>query len=342
MEQTRFDIQYAAMRSAIIEREFESLNDRQREAVFHTEGPLLVLAGAGSGKTTVLIHRIINLLRFGKGYSYEYAPEDATEEDLLFLRDYLRHPTEENRMRAEMLCRVEPARPWQILAITFTNKAAKEIQQRLQNALGEEFARDIWASTFHSVCVRILRRECEALGYDRSFTIYDADDQKRVLTAIIKNQRLDDKVFDARSVAAVIGRAKDNLQTPRMFATENADSYYNATIAEIYREYARQLKESNAMDFDDIIMNTVRLLQTNPDVLERYQRQFHYVLADEYQDTNHAQYVLTSLLAGGYENICVVGDDDQSIYKFRGATITNILEFEEQYKNTKTIRLEQN
>lgn len=342
MEQTRFDIQYAAMRSAIIEREFENLNDHQREAVFHTEGPLLVLAGAGSGKTTVLIHRIINLLRFGKGYFYEYAPKDATEEDLLFLRDYLRHPTEENRMRAELLCRVEPARPWQILAITFTNKAAKEIQQRLQNALGEEFAHDIWASTFHSVCVRILRRECDAIGYDRSFTIYDADDQKRVLNAIIKNQRLDEKVFDARSVAAVIGRAKDNLQTPRMFATENADSYYNATVAEIYRQYARQLKESNAMDFDDIIMNTVRLLQTNPDVLERYQRQFHYVLADEYQDTNHAQYVLTSLLAGGYENICVVGDDDQSIYKFRGATITNILEFEEQYKNTKTIRLEQN
>lgn len=342
MQQTRFDIQYAAMRSAIIEREFERLNDRQREAVFHTEGPLLVLAGAGSGKTTVLIHRIINLLRFGKGYSYEYAPDDATEDELLFLRDYLRHPTEENRMRAEMLCRVSPARPWQILAITFTNKAAKEIQQRLQSALGEEFARDIWASTFHSICVRILRRECDVLGYDRSFTIYDADDQKRVLTAIIKNQRLDDKVFDARSVATVIGRAKDNLQTPRMFATENANNYYNATIAEIYREYARHLKESNAMDFDDIIMNTVRLLQTNPDILERYQRQFHYVLVDEYQDTNHAQYVLTSLLAGGYENICVVGDDDQSIYKFRGATITNILEFEEQYKNTTTIRLEQN
>ncbi len=342
MEQSRFDIQYAAMRAAIIEREFQHLNDKQREAVFHTEGPLLVLAGAGSGKTTVLINRIINILRFGQGFSYEYAPEDVTEDDLLFLREYLRNPTEENRMRAETLCRVNPARPWQILAITFTNKAAKEIQNRLQRALGEEFAKDIWASTFHSMCVRILRRECDAIGFDRSFTIYDTDDQKRVLTAIIKNMKLDDKVFDARGVASAIGRAKDNLQTPRMYAVENSEDYYKSTVAEIYKEYAKQLKEANAMDFDDIIMKTVQLLQGNPDILERYQKQFHYVMADEYQDTNHAQYVLTSLLAGGYENICVVGDDDQSIYKFRGATITNILEFEEQYKNATTIRLEQN
>ncbi len=342
MEQTRFDIQYAALRSAIIEREFESLNDRQREAVFHTEGPLLVLAGAGSGKTTVLIQRIINILRFGRGYSCEFAPETATEDDLFFLREYLRHPTEQDRMRAELLCAVQPARPWQILAITFTNKAAKEIQQRLEHAVGEEFARDIWASTFHSACVRILRRNCEAIGYDRSFTIYDADDQKRVLTAIIKNKKLDDRVFDVRAVAGIIGRAKDNLQTPRKFALEAGDDYYQSTIAEIYKDYARQLKESNAMDFDDIIMKTVQLLQGNPEILEHYQHQFRYVLADEYQDTNHAQYVLISLLAGGYENICVVGDDDQSIYKFRGATITNILEFEQQYTHAKTIRLEQN
>lgn len=342
MEQSRFDIQYSAIRSAIIEREFESLNDRQREAVFHTEGPLLVLAGAGSGKTTVLIHRIINILRFGRGYSYEFAPENVTEDDLLFLRDYLRSPTEEKRMHAELLCTVEPARPWQILAITFTNKAAKEIQQRLARVLGEELAKNIWASTFHSLCVRILRRDCSALGYDRSFTIYDADDQKRVLREIIKRRNLDEKEFDARNIASIIGRAKDNLQTPRMYALEHQTDYYHMTVAEIYKEYARLLKESNAMDFDDLIMKTVQLLQSNPDVLERYQRQFRYILADEYQDTNHAQYVLISLLADGYRNICVVGDDDQSIYKFRGATITNILEFESQYKNAKTIRLEQN
>ena len=342
MEQTRFDIQYSAIRSAIIEREFEHLNDRQREAVFHTEGPLLVLAGAGSGKTTVLIQRIINLLRFGKGASYEFAPEDATEEDLLFLRDYLRAPSEQDRMRAEMLCAVKPAMPWQILAITFTNKAAKEIQNRLEQAVGEEFARQIWASTFHSMCVRILRRDCEALGYDRSFTIYDIDDQKRVLTAIIRSRKLDEKVFETRTVANAIGRAKDNLMTPRMLEIEAGDNYFKKTVAEIYKEYARRLRESNAMDFDDIIMKTVQLLQNNSDILERYQRQFHYVMADEYQDTNHAQYVLISLLAGGYENICVVGDDDQSIYKFRGATITNILEFEGQYHDAATIRLEQN
>ena len=342
MDQTTFDLQFSALRSAIIEREFSTLKEQQRKAVFQTEGPLLVLAGAGSGKTTVLIHRILNLLRFGKGYQYPYAPEDATEEDLVFLRDYLRNPTEENRMRAELLCAVEPARPWQILAITFTNKAAKEIQQRLERSVGEDFAKEIWASTFHSCCVRILRRFAEKIGYDRSFTIYDTDDQKRVLTQIIKRKKLDDKVYDVRAVAGQISRAKDNLQTPKEFMSEAGNDYYLMTVAEIYKEYARLLKESNAMDFDDIVMKTVELLQTHEEVLEHYQRQFHYVMADEYQDTNHAQYMLISLLAGGYENICVVGDDDQSIYKFRGATITNILEFEKEYHGATTIRLEQN
>ena len=342
MDQTTFDLQFSALRSAIIEREFSNLNEQQRKAVFQTEGPLLVIAGAGSGKTTVLIHRILNLLRFGKGYQYPYAPEDATEEDLVFLRDYHRNPTEENRMRAELLCAVEPARPWQILAITFTNKAAKEIQQRLERSVGEDFAKEIWASTFHSCCVRILRRFAEKIGYERSFTIYDTDDQKRVLTQIIKRKKLDDKVYDVRAVASQISRAKDNLQTPKEFMSEADNDYYLMTVAEIYKEYARLLKESNAMDFDDIVMKTVELLQTHEEVLEHYQRQFHYVMADEYQDTNHAQYMLISLLAGGYENICVVGDDDQSIYKFRGATITNILEFEKEYHGAATIRLEQN
>lgn len=342
MEQSRFDMQYAAMRMAIIEREFQNLNDRQREAVFHTEGPLLVLAGAGSGKTTVLIHRIINILRFGRGYSDPYAPEDATEEDLLFLRSYLRNPTEEDRYEAERLCGVQPARPWQILAITFTNKAAKELQQRLEHAVGEELAKDIWASTFHSLCVRILRRDSEAIGYDRSFTIYDTDDQKRVVSEIIRRKNLNDKIYDPRSVLGTISRAKDNLLTPKEYAEEVKNDVYRSTIAEIYKSYDKRLREANAMDFDDLIMKTVQLLQRNPEILQRYQRQFHYVMCDEYQDTNHAQYVLTSLLAGGYENICVVGDDDQSIYKFRGATVTNILEFEEQYRDAVTIRLEQN
>ncbi|MGN1031285.1 MAG: ATP-dependent helicase [Butyricicoccaceae bacterium] len=340
--QTNFDIQYAAMRAAIIEREFSHLNERQCEAVFHTEGPLLILAGAGSGKTTVLINRIINLLRFGEGYSCEYAPEGATEDDLALLRDYFVSPSEELRMSAELLCAVDPPRPWNIIAITFTNKAAKELQERLERAVGADCANQIWASTFHSACVRILRRDIERLGFGKSFTIYDTDDQKRVLTAILKRRNLSEKIYDVRTVAGMIGRAKDNLLTPKQFAEEVRGDEYKTTVAAIYKEYAHTLRESNALDFDDIIMKTVQLFQQNPDVLERYQRQFRYVLCDEYQDTNHAQYVLISLLAGGYGNVCVVGDDDQSIYKFRGATIANILEFEQHYPHTRTIRLEQN
>lgn len=340
--QTTFDIQYAAMRSAIIEREFPQLNDKQREAVFHTEGPLLILAGAGSGKTTVLINRIINLLRFGRGYACEYAPEGATEDDLALLREYFVEPSEELRMSAELLCAVEPPRPWNIIAITFTNKAAKELQERLERAVGADCANQIWASTFHSACVRILRRDIEKLGYGKSFTIYDTDDQKRVLTAILKRRNLNEKIYDVRTVAGMIGRAKDNLLTPKQYAAEVRGDDFKTKIAGIYQEYAKTLRESNALDFDDIIMKTVQLLQQNEDVLAYYQNKFRYVLCDEYQDTNHAQYVLISLLAGGYKNICVVGDDDQSIYKFRGATIANILEFEQQYRNAKTIRLEQN
>ncbi len=342
MEQTTFDLQFSAVRSAIIEREFQTLNEQQRKAVFHTEGPLLVLAGAGSGKTTVLIHRILNLLRFGEGYHCPYAPHDVTEDDLLFLRGYLQNPNEQDRMRAELLCAVNTARPWQILAITFTNKAAKEIQERLCHAIGEEFAKEIWASTFHSCCVRILRRYADYIGYDRSFTIYDTDDQKRVMIAIIKRRRLDEKLYDVRGVLAQISRAKDNLMTPRDYLAEAGNDYYKMTVAELYKEYAASLKESNAMDFDDLVMQTVRLLQEKKEVREHYQHQFRYVMADEYQDTNHAQYMLISLLAGGYGNICVVGDDDQSIYKFRGATVANILEFEHEYHDAVTIRLEQN
>lgn len=342
MDQTTFDMQFSATRSAIIEREFEHLNDMQKKAVFQTEGPLLVLAGAGSGKTTVLINRIENILRFGEGYNYPYAPEDATEDDLMFLRSYLRSPNEEDRMRAELLCAVRPARPWQILAITFTNKAAKEIQERLRRAIGDDFAKDIWASTFHSCCVRILRRFAEKIGYERSFTIYDTDDQKRVLTAILKRKKLDEKVYDVKVIMGQISRAKDNLLTPAEYMSENSDDYFRSVVADVYKSYQKQLRESNAMDFDDIVMKTVQLLQEHEEVLGHYQHQFRYVMADEYQDTNHAQYMLISLLGGGSENVCVVGDDDQSIYKFRGATITNILEFEHEYRNAVTIRLEQN
>lgn len=342
METSNFNCRYAAARRAVIEKRFADLNDRQKEAVFHTEGPLLVLAGAGSGKTTVLIQRIINILRFGRGWQDTVTPAQATEEDLQFLEAYLEQPKPENRYKAEYLCAVQPAKPWEVIAITFTNKAANELRERLQTALGEEDASGIWAYTFHTACLRILRRDIAQIGYQQNFTIYDEDDKKRVITDIIKRLKLDDKTFDARHVGNTISRAKDSLQTPEVFAESVQGEYYNAKIAEVYEIYQRGMQEANALDFDDIIMLTVRLLREHPDVLSYYQNKFRYVLVDEYQDTNHAQYVLTALLAGGHQNICVVGDDDQSIYKFRGATITNILEFEKEYENAKTIRLEQN
>lgn len=342
MEPTKFDVKYTAVRRAVIESIFGALNERQREAVFHTEGPLLVLAGAGSGKTTVLIQRIINMMRFGRGYQEELAPQGATDNDLLFLASYLENPNEADRARAERLCAVQPAAPWSIIAITFTNKAARELRERLTRAVGDVDADAIWAHTFHTACLRILRRNIERLGYEQAFTIYDEDDKKRVITDILKRLNLDEKIYDPRMIMGAIGRAKDNLQSPQQFAASANGDFLKGKIAEIYSIYEKAMKDANALDFDDIIVKTVKLLRENDDVLSYYQNKFRYVLVDEYQDTNHAQYVLTSLLAGGRENICVVGDDDQSIYKFRGATITNILEFEQQYKNAKTIRLEQN
>ena len=343
MEPTKFDMQYAAIRRAIIEERFGKLNDKQREAVFQTDGPLLILAGAGSGKTTVLINRIINLLRFGQGRLDEYAPEWATEDDLVFLAEYLNDPKPENRARAEHLCAVRPAKPWEVIAITFTNKAARELCERLELALGdEEAASAVWAYTFHTACLRILRRHADLLGFESAFTIYDEDDKKRIITNVMKKLSLDPKNFDPRTVIGMISRAKDKLMTPKQFASDAAGDYFREKVSDIYRLYEKEMKKACALDFDDIIMKTVLLLQNNPEVLEYYQHKFRYVLVDEYQDTNYAQYVLTSLLAGFYENICVVGDDDQSIYKFRGANITNILEFEKQFKDAKTIRLEQN
>ena len=343
MEPTKFDLKYAAVRRAVIEQRFSNLNDKQREAVFATEGPLLILAGAGSGKTTVLINRIINILRFGQGLTSEYAPAGATEDDLLFLTEYLTDPRPENRAHAERLCAMHPAKPWEVIAITFTNKAARELRERLTAALDdEEAASAVWAHTFHTACLRILRRHGDLLGFETAFTIYDEDDKKRVITNVLKQLNLDPKTYDPRTVISMISRAKDKLMTPKQFAADAAGDYFREKVADVYKLYEKEMRKACALDFDDIIMKTVLLLQSNPEVLEYYQRKFRYVLVDEYQDTNYAQYVLTSLLAGYYENICVVGDDDQSIYKFRGATITNILEFEKQFKNAKTIRLEQN
>jgi len=334
---------FIAARRRYIQTQFQNLNSMQQDAVLTTEGPLLLLAGAGSGKTTVLISRIANLMRFGRGSDSNQVPDTVTEDDVAFLESLQEPLTEFDRHRADLLCALEPVAPWNIIAITFTNKAANELKERLTNMLGPE-GQDVWAMTFHSACCRILRRDIERLGYTRSFTIYDAADSERVMKDIIKDMGLDDKTFPARYVLSVISREKDNMVSPQelLDRVEYGTDFRMNHIAKAYAKYQTRLKENNALDFDDIIFQTVLLLQQNEDIRTYYQRKFRYVLVDEYQDTNHMQYLLTSMLAGGYENICVVGDDDQSIYRFRGATIENILNFEKQYKGSRVIRLEQN
>ena len=337
------DNRFLAARKQYIESQFSALNNMQRQAVMTTEGPLLLLAGAGSGKTTVLINRIANLMRFGRGSDSNQIPDTVTEEDVLFLESLDGDLDERQRWMADNLCAVEPAPPWSILAITFTNKAANEMKERLSMMLGPE-AQDIWAMTFHSACCRILRRDIERMGYTRSFTIYDASDSERMIKEIIKDMGLDDKTFPAKYVLAAISRSKDRMLSPQemLDRAESNGDLRALHIAKAYEKYQTELKNNNALDFDDIIFVTVKLLQEHEDVRSYYQRKFRYILVDEYQDTNHMQYLLTALLAGGHENICVVGDDDQSIYRFRGATIENILEFESQYRGSRLIRLEQN
>ena len=330
-------------RKCYIEAQFAHLNKMQREAVLTAEGPLLLLAGAGSGKTTVLINRIANLLRFGRGSDCMEIPEGLTTEDITFLESLTEPVSEADRFRADMLCAVEPPAPWNVIAITFTNKAANELKQRLCDMLGAT-AENIWAMTFHSACCRILRRDIECIGYSRSFTIYDSQDSERIMKDIIKDMGLDDKTFPAKYVLSMISRQKDKMIGPdeMLEHVESSGDMRMYHVAKAYVKYQARLKESDALDFDDIIFKTVELLRDHEDVRTYYQKKFRYVLVDEYQDTNHMQYLLTSMLAGGYENLCVVGDDDQSIYRFRGATIDNILNFERQYQGSRVIRLEQN
>ena len=337
------DSRFISARRRYIASQFAELNDMQQQAVLTTEGPLLLLAGAGSGKTTVLINRIANLMRFGRGSDSNEIPDVVTEEDVLFLEQLEAGCSDFDRWRADNLCAVDPAVPWSIIAITFTNKAAGELKDRLSMLLGQD-AQDIWAMTFHSACCRILRRDIERMGYTRSFTIYDSSDSERIMKEILKDMGLDDKTFPAKYVLGAISKEKDNMVSPdeMLERAERSGDLRALHIARAYVKYQSRLKDNNALDFDDIIYVTVQLLQANEDVRRYYQRKFRYVLVDEYQDTNHMQYLLTSLLAGGYENICVVGDDDQSIYRFRGATIENILNFEKQYRGSRTIRLEQN
>ncbi len=338
-----FKDKFIKLRKQIISRSFGKLNDMQRQAVLTTEGPLLLLAGAGSGKTTVLISRIANLIRYGRASDSGDIPEGITEEDVDFLENYVNFPTEADRDRAHRLCALDPCEPWRIIAITFTNKAADELKDRLERMLGPS-ARDVWAMTFHSACVRILRRDIDKLGYDPGFTIYDTTDSGALIKRIIKEFNLDEKVYQYRSVLSAISKAKDSMTDPEKYyaAAEKIGDLRKKNIGRIYMEYANRMKSANAVDFDDIILLTVKLLLEHKDVREYYQRKFRYVLIDEYQDTNNLQYLFASTLAGGHGNICVVGDDDQSIYKFRGATIENILSFENQYKNARLIRLEQN
>ena len=337
--------QFCKMRRQVIARNYKNLNQQQRLGALTTEGPLLLLAGAGSGKTTVLIHRIANLIRFGRGSdpSCMEVPDWVTPEDVEFLTRYLGYPEKDMAQRAEMLCKVHPAAPWSILAITFTNKAAGELKERLERMLGPE-GQDVWAATFHSACVRILRRDIHRLGFSNSFTIYDVDDTQRVVKEILKQMNLDEKAYPPRNVLGYISRAKDKMFLARDYlkGAEQSGDFRQIQIAKIYQEYEHRLWEADALDFDDLILHTVRLLLEDQEAREYWQNKFRYVLIDEYQDTNHLQYLLASTLAGKWKNICVVGDDDQSIYRFRGATIENILSFEQQYKGARVIRLEQN
>lgn len=325
----------------------KGLNPPQQEAVRTVCGPVSVLAGAGSGKTTAIVNRIAFMMRFGNAYDGDIPPFSA--EDAEFLRQTADGLIAPDEQRLTEILGYAPIPGWRILAITFTNKAAAELKARLEVMLGASAA-DVWAATFHSACVRILRQHIERLGYGPDFTIYDADDTQRVIKDLLKEPALQDrsrgisleKAFPPKSVAHEISRAKDRLLTPEDMLREADGDYRLSKIAQIYAAYQQRLLGSNAVDFDDIIMLTVRLFRTQPDVLEKYQNRCRYLLVDEYQDTNTAQYELIRLLAEQHHNLCVVGDDDQSIYKFRGATIENILSFESQFPDCRVIRLEQN
>ena len=326
---------------ACFERIYSKLNPEQREAVTTVTGPLLVIAGAGSGKTTVLVNRISNIIRFGRAGEYADPYSGGTDEDAKALEGALSGTDEEV---ADALSRfaVDPCPPWAVMCITFTNKAANEMKSRLEKTLGADAANDIWAGTFHNICMRLLRRFHEEAGLAPGFTIYDTDDTKRALTEILKNMNIDEHTLSAKTAAALISRAKESLADPDDLEKEARGEIRLRRAAQVYAEYQRVLAEANAVDFDDIIMRTVSLLRDDDEARDFVQRRFRYVCVDEYQDTNKAQFVLTSLFAGGRRNLMVVGDDDQSIYRFRGATIENILGFDEEYADAKVIKLERN
>ena len=329
-----------ALKQQAFRKYFHSLNEQQQQAVFSVNGPVLVLAGAGSGKTTAIISRIVNMIYFGDGYAQAdgYLPE----EDAVWLQAYIDGKEPEDVERLREILAIAPIRPWNILAITFTNKAAGEMRARLASTLGEELASSVHASTFHSACVQILRRSIERLGYGSDFAIYDADDSRKLMKSCLADCNVSEKQFPPRGIVQEISNAKDAMISPEEMWEDAGEDYRKQTVARLYAAYQRHLRESNALDFDDIIYLTVELFRRFPEELAKYQYRFPYVLVDEYQDTNHAQYQLISLLTHASGNLCVVGDDDQSIYRFRGATIENILGFEEEFPDCTVIRLEQN
>lgn len=331
---------YLAAKRALFDRKYSFLNERQREAVTTIDGPLLVLAGAGTGKTTLLVNRIAYILKYGNAYASDAVPTAVDEASVAELEGALSCTDGDLDMLLSSFSLADAA-PYNILAITFTNKAANEMKTRLSSIIGEA-ANDIWCGTFHSMCLRILRVHAKKIGMNGQFTIYDTDDSKRVITDCMKQLNIDEKMLPAKTIMNQISRAKDRLLTPHDFDSEVGGDFKLQLISSVYTMYQNKLEEAMALDFDDIIMKTVLLLKGDDEVRERYQRQFRYVLVDEFQDTNYAQLALSLLLSGGHENLMVVGDDDQSIYKFRGATIENILRFDEKLDNVKIIKLEEN
>lgn len=337
------DNSFYKQKKAALKKYFGHMNPMQQEAIFTVKGAVLVLAGAGSGKTTVIVNRIANMIKFGNAYSDETG--DARQNDIEFLKDYADGEYDDDPdaiLDVQDIIAVDTIKPWHILAITFTNKAADELRERLCEMLGDD-GRKINASTFHSACVRILRTEIECLGYGKDFTIYDSDDSKRLINSIIRDEMdISEKVFAVNSVQSEISSAKNRMISPERMLVNAGHDYRRKVIARVYSTYQERLKQSNALDFDDLLLLTVEIFEKYPEVLRKYQERFKYIMVDEYQDTNHVQFRLVSLLAGEEQNICVVGDDDQSIYSFRGADISNILDFEKQFNSPKVIRLEQN
>ena len=334
---------FISAKKALFDKMYNFLNDRQREAVFTVNNPLLVLAGAGSGKTTVLVQRIAFIIKYGNAYFSENS--GITEQDVIRLENALSLTNDEI---ADILSEyaVDPCPSWAMLSITFTNKAANEMKERLAKVLDDKTASDIWAGTFHSVCVKILRMYGEAIGLDRNFTIYDTEDSKKLIAQILKDADIDEKILPPKTVMNIISRAKDKLISPDAFADEFSQSvkkdFRMIQAGRVYKMYQEKLAAAGAVDFDDIIRRTVDLLMRSEEIRKHLQRRFRYICIDEYQDTNHAQFVLATLLSGGRRNLMVVGDDDQSIYRFRGATIENILSFDKVYPDAKVIKLEQN